>query len=338
MEGVSAGISQIIILALIVLLGFVLTKTNYIDAHMSNKLMGLLMNVTLPCMIIASTSSVQFDQIANQIPLVCLLGFILFFVMVFVSFLACLLLRVPLDSIACYVFSGICTQTAFIGVPVIAAVLGDHTIILSSLFVAVVNVFLFSLGLAMLSVDQQLREARLAEKMSSSGDKSASHFSFKHALSHVSLTWRNFVNPALVAALLALGILFLQILLPYVLSSAFDMVGAMTAPISMLIIGYYVSQMRLKELFTEWRIIPFGVIRYLFGSLILYFVLCQIITDDLLVAIAVLEFAMPAGAMVPAFLATYKGDALLGSKNTILACVCSFVYLPVIIVVINTFS
>ena len=169
MEGVSAGTSQIIILALIVLLGFVLTKTNYIDAHMSNKLMGLLMNVTLPCMIIASTSSVQFDQIANQIPLVCLLGFILFFVMVFVSFLACVLLRVPLDSIACYVFSGICTQTAFIGVPVIAAVLGDHTIILSSLFVAVVNVFLFSLGLAMLSVDQQLREARLAGKMSNPG-------------------------------------------------------------------------------------------------------------------------------------------------------------------------
>ena len=78
MEGISAGISQIVILALVVFRGFVLAKLDFIDEHTSNKLVGLLINVTLPCMIIASTSSVEFSQIANQIPLVCGLGIVLF--------------------------------------------------------------------------------------------------------------------------------------------------------------------------------------------------------------------------------------------------------------------
>ena len=60
MEGISAGISQILILAIVVVLGFILSKLSYLDEHTSNKLVGILVNVTLPCMIIASTSSVDF--------------------------------------------------------------------------------------------------------------------------------------------------------------------------------------------------------------------------------------------------------------------------------------
>ena len=56
MEGISAGISQILILAIVVVLGFILSKLSYLDEHTSNKLVGILVNVTLPCMIIASTS------------------------------------------------------------------------------------------------------------------------------------------------------------------------------------------------------------------------------------------------------------------------------------------
>lgn len=61
MEGISAGISQIVILAIVVVLGFILSKLSYLDEHTSNKLVGILVNVTLPCMIIASTSSVDFQ-------------------------------------------------------------------------------------------------------------------------------------------------------------------------------------------------------------------------------------------------------------------------------------
>lgn len=201
MEGISAGISQILILALVVFLGFVLAKLKYLDEHTTEKLVAILINVTLPCMILASTSSVVFDQIAAQIPLVCILGIVLFIMMVIVSVLACLILRVSFETFACFVFSGICTQTAFIGVPVIAAVLGQGTVILTSLIVAVVNVFLFSVGVGLLSVDQQLREFR---SLCTSGENEASvpqKFSFLAALSRVKLTWRNFINPALVAAL-----------------------------------------------------------------------------------------------------------------------------------------
>lgn len=364
MEGISAGISQIAILALVVLLGFALAKLNYVDEHTSNKLVGILVNVTLPCMIIASTSSVKFSEIANQIPLVCGLGVLLFVLMAVISVVACVLLRVSADTFACFLFSGICTQTAFIGVPVIAAVLGDSTIILTSLIVAVINVFLFSFGVAMLSVDQQLREFRAssvngakgvgvasASDLSGASDvpnntgvtngagagNMAAGFSWKRALSNVHLTWRSFVNPALVAALLALALLFFQIPMPYVLGSAFDMVGSLTAPISMLIVGFYVSRMKVKEACRQWRVFVFGFIRFFVGSVALFYLLSCFIADDVIVAIAVLEFAMPAGAMVPAFIASHKGDAMLASQHTVISAVLSFVYLPLIIAVMTLF-
>lgn len=337
MEGISAGISQILILALVVFLGFVLAKLKYLDEHTTEKLVGILINVTLPCMILASTSSVVFDQIAAQIPLVCILGIVLFIMMVIVSVLACLILRVSFETFACFVFSGICTQTAFIGVPVIAAVLGQSTVILTSLIVAVVNVFLFSVGVALLSVDQQLREFR---SLCASGENKASapqKFSFLVALSRVKLTWRNFINPALVAALLALFLLFFQMSLPYVLYGAVDMVGSLTAPISMLIIGFYVSRMKIKEACSQWRVFVFGSIRFLAGSIALFYLLSWVIPDTLIVEIAVLEFAMPTGAMVPAFVASHKGNALLASQHTVISALLSFIYLPVILVVMALF-
>ncbi|MED9872386.1 MAG: AEC family transporter [Eggerthellaceae bacterium] len=332
MEGISAGISQIVILALVVFLGFILAKLDFIDEHTSNKLVGLLINVTLPCMIIASTSSVEFDQIANQIPLVCGLGIVLFGFMAVVSVFACVLLRVSRDTVVCYIFSGICTQTAFIGVPVIAAVLGESTVILTSLIVAIINVFLFSVGIAMLVVDQQLRET---ESTHASGENRK--FSFSDALSRVSLSWKNFVNPALVAAILALLFLFFRIPLPYVLDSAFDMVGSLTATISMLVIGFYVSRMRVKESLSQWRVFVFGFIRFFLGSVALFYMLSLVVPDTLIVSIAVLEFAMPTGAMVPAFIASHKGDAMLASEHTVISAVLSFVYLPGIIAIMALF-
>lgn len=331
MEGISAGISQILILAIVVVLGFILSKLSYLDEHTSNKLVGILVNVTLPCMIIASTSSVDFQQISAQIPIVCGLGVLLFVAMALISIAACLCLRVSAHTFSCFIFLGICTQTAFIGVPVIAAVLGENTIILTSLIVAVINVFLFSFGVAMLAVDQQLREFREAKTTQNESET----FSFVNALSRVKLTWRNFVNPALVAALAALALLFFQIPMPYVLGSAFDMVGSLTAPISMLVIGFYVSRMKIKEACSQWRVFVFGFIRFFLGSLALFYLLSFFISDELVVAIAVLEFAMPTGAMVPAFVASHKGDALLASEHTVISAVLSFVYLPLIITIMT---
>ena len=60
MAELSAAISQIVILFLIVILGFILSKVGYLDQDMSNKLSGILLNVTLPCMIIASVSEMDF--------------------------------------------------------------------------------------------------------------------------------------------------------------------------------------------------------------------------------------------------------------------------------------
>ena len=87
MTELSAAISQIVILFLIVILGFILSKVGYLDQDMSNKLSGILLNVTLPCMIIASVSEMDFVSAQNQIPITVLLAILSFVVMMSALFL-----------------------------------------------------------------------------------------------------------------------------------------------------------------------------------------------------------------------------------------------------------
>ena len=89
MTELSAAISQIVILFLIVILGFILSKVGYLDQDMSNKLSGILLNVTLPCMIIASVSEMDFASAQNQIPITVLLAILSFVVMIVVSLGSC---------------------------------------------------------------------------------------------------------------------------------------------------------------------------------------------------------------------------------------------------------
>ena len=348
MGGIDAAISQLSILLIVVILGFFLAKAKYTDAILVEKINRLLMDVTLPCMIVASVGSVDFATIANQLPMVCVLGIALFFIMFLVSVISAFVLRVPKQKIGCYIYSGICTNTGFMGIPVIAAVLGDQTIILASVFVTLINIFLFSLGFVFLGFDQQLRTIRAEQEsglVAEGGTVSGigSHvggrtnritlITYSELLSKISVPWRSVISTAFIASLIAIVLLFAQVKLPFVLEGAFDMVGGLTAPLSMLVIGYYVSRMKLKDLWVDWKLIPFAFLRFFLGSVALYAGLSFVVTDSLVLQVAVLEFVMPTGALVPLLVGKYGGDSLLASKATVISSVLAFVFVPLILII-----
>ena len=313
MTELSAAISQIVILFLIVILGFILSKVGYLDQDMSNKLSGILLNVTLPCMIIASVSEMDFASAQNQIPITVLLAILSFVVMIVVSLVLAFLMRVRKQDSSVYMFMGLCTNLGFMGIPVIASIYGNQSIILTSIFVMFQGIFMYSFGFVMLAATSE------------DTDKAKN---FK-------IPWRAMVNPAMIASLLALALFFAQIHLPYILNEAMDMVGSITAPIAMMIIGLFLSTVRIKDLISDWRIYVFVIARQLLLTIAIFLIARMFISDPLVLGVLVMVFAMPVGSLVPLFSAQFHHDTMLATRGVVIGTAFSFVFIPVLLAVMT---
>lgn len=350
MEQAFAALSQMGVLILIVALGFLISKLGYLDRDFINRITKLLVDVFLPCMVIASVSDLDVDVVAQQLPWILALSCITWLVWLLVSGLVALVLGVQPSKRMLYMFMGTCINTGFIGMPLIASVLGAQTAILSSIFVTVTGIFVYAVGFTILGIDQQRREslglsgdgAEGSEGTSGGVGSSEAGLADSDsrraavALSNkprvkFSIPWKSICNPAMIASIFALVILFTGFQLPGMVLTAADMVGSMTSPLSMLTVGFFISQMPVRELVSEWRLIPFSVLRQLGCAFLLYFALRGFVPDAMVLGVCVLMSCMPVGSMVPAFVMQFGGDEKTASKGTVVTTLLTFAYIPVML-------
>ena len=121
----------------------------------------------------------------------------------------------------------VCSNMGFLGIPVIASVFGDASIILSSIFVMMQGVFLYSLGFMLLSSEE------------GGGEK---------------VSWSAIMNPAMVACILAIALFLGGVKLPSVIQGTFDLVGGLTTPLALMLVGVIISQVNVKAVVSEWRL------------------------------------------------------------------------------------
>lgn len=316
MGDLSAAISQMGVLFLIVVLGFVLTKIGYLDQSLSTRFTTLLVNVTLPCMIISSVTEMDFASAQSQIPLTLAVAIVLLVLMIPLGLLIGLLVRSKRSEKSVYMVMSLCTNLGFMGIPVVSSIFGEHSVILSSLYVMLQGILLYSVGFMALAA-------------------TGSHASAESGKHKLKIPWRSMFNPAMFASLLALVLFFAQVHLPYVLNEAMSMVGGITAPLAMMVVGILLTTVKFREIFSEWRIYVFVVLRQLIGSVAVFFVVSFFVSDPLVVGVAVLMFAMPVGTMVPLFCAQFGHDAVLPTKGLIVSTISSFVIIPILLVIMS---
>ena len=138
-------------LVLVTLIGYVAARAGFLTSEVRPKLSALIFNVTLPCTILASVGEVDSSAGTEQVTWSFVLGTALFFVMLVAAALACLALRAPRDERPLYLFMGVLTNTGFIGFAVLESLFGGGSVFLGSIFIAVSNVFLYSIGVGVLT-------------------------------------------------------------------------------------------------------------------------------------------------------------------------------------------
>lgn len=108
------------------------------------------------------------------------------------------------------------------------------------------------------------------------------------------------------------------------------MIGGLTSPLSMMIIGASLAVINFKELIKDKQLISFSILKLIVIPLISVGVITMFIQNEMIAGITVLMMAMPVGSM-PAILAQeYGGDYELTSKGVALTTILSVVTIPVV--------
>lgn len=309
MTDLSTAIEQMVMLFLVACVGFGSAKLGYLDNHTKERLNKLLMNVTLPCMVIASAESAGADASGTLIGGAFILGAVLFFTLLLVGFVCNLLLRVPRKDRRLYLFMSVCSNMGFLGIPVIASVFGDASIILSSIFVMMQGVFLYSLGFMLLSSEE------------GGGEK---------------VSWSAIMNPAMVACILAIALFLGGVKLPSVIQGTFDLVGGLTTPLALMLVGVIISQVNVKAVISEWRLYLYTAVKQLIVPAGLFLALRLVVASPLLVGVFVLMMATPVGTLVPMWAERFGRDPVLAAKGTIISTALSFAFIPALITFMAT--
>ena len=205
----------------------------------------------------------------------------------------------------------ICTNTGFLGLPLISAVLGSASVVYCGIFIAVLGVFMYSFGFGVLTPCEP---------------------GAKH-----SIPWRSMLNPATIASLAAIVLVVAGFQFPPVICEALSTAGAMTAPLAMLMVGIIIAGTRFGDVVSEWRLYPFIVIRQLIVPALLYVLLHNLGVDPLVSGVFTLMFSMPVGSMAPAFATLLGADAELPAKGVVLSTVASFAIVPLLVVWMSLF-
>lgn len=297
-------LNKIISLFLIILIGVYGSKKNIINEEINKGLRRILLEVTLPLLVINSFSFEFSDGMGKNV----LTAFIYSITFMALGAIISYIFLFPLKGEKKKIlhFANVFSNFGFIGFPIINSLYGAEGVVYTSIFNMVFTIALWTYGVMIFS-----------DKMS------------KEKIKKV------LVNPAIIAVYIGIPIMLLNIKLPTFLLDTTKIVGDMTAPISMIIVGSILSKVRIKDVFKEVSIYYEALIKLIIIPLILFLIKIIIKDNTTVINTIIVLQAMPAAAMTSIFAADFNKEKEYSAKVVFITTLLSIITIPIITKIIN---
>ena len=284
-------IGQMIVLFALMGLGFLLYRVNILDLNTNSKLTSLVL-----CTKKYSDPQTIFTILGIAV--------VTYIVTPFIGILINKLLRVPTNQTSLYVFMTVFSNIGFIGYPIMKAIFGNDSVFHTSLFGMVFNIMLFTLGVYLIGIGQQ---------------------------GNNKLNLKNLITPGVICSFLALILYLLHLRAPQIVTDFTSMVGDMTTPLAMIIIGVTLGAMNIREVFNELRVYIYTIIKQLILPVIAYPIIVFLIKDNYLGGLTLVMLSMPVGSSAVLFTNKYGGDSELAAKTIFMTTLISVFTIPLIV-------
>jgi len=304
---------EVVLLVLMAVPGFIVRKAKMLGDGAVSTLVILLLYVGQPFLTVNSLLKTQFDPSMLLDMLVVFLGAIIFHVIVY--FIALPFFRKKNeDERGIFIALSVFCNVGFMGLPVMEALFPGQPEI-------VVYTAVFSLG-------SNIMNWTLCAFIVS-GDRKA--ISFKRAL----------LNPAMITMIIALPLFVFNVTFPPEINDFISSFAGIVSPLSMMVLGIRLADMKLKPMFTNLGLYLSSAIKLLVAPLVMFVILYGVNlivpVPKEIIAVFLVVFAMPTAHKVLSFAELYGKDGLLSAQGTMLSTILSVVTVPLVKLLIELF-
>ena len=299
-----ASLAKMSVVLTAIAAGYLANKLGYLGGEVDRKLTKVILNITMPAMTLgAVATSAELPGTRELINL--LEGVAAFYGMALL--LAMLLPRLIGGTKAqqsVWRFALSFPNVGFIGIPVVTAFFGPEAVIYAVIFMLPFNVLSYALGPVMLSGGFR-------------------NFSF-----------RKLFTPAVVASVAALVMTLFRLRPPIQVGECLNIVGDITAPLSLMVIGSILAGLPIGRVFASPRLWALTALRLIVLPVLLRLLLQPLGMEELALSVAIVEMAMPVAANGSMLCMEYGGDMDTMAQATFLTTLLSMVTVPLMVTVL----
>ncbi len=298
---------QVIVLFILMLLGAISNRTKLINEATVKGMTELVLFFVTPCVIIQSFQREMNMALVRNLLITAGVAFFSFFLSIL---FANLLIKDKDDTKQVVLrFGAIFGNCGFMSLPIEQALLGADGVFYGAVYIGVFNVVVWTYGLAIMSGG---KENITAKKL--------------------------VLNPGIIGVLLGLLVFLLQIKLPNILETPVDFMAALNTPVPMIIIGYYLGNLRLHHLVENTKQYLSMFLKLVFVPALTVLFMWPLHLDPTVTLVVAIACSAPSAANTAMFSTKYNRDPQLGAQMVSVSTLFSLITIPTLVALTSLIS
>ena len=289
----------------IVLVGYGAGKLGYLGGDFDRQLSRLVINITCPALILSSAMTGELPDREYILPLL-LISVITYIVLTVVAYLLPHYLTKKKDDEGIIGFALMFGNVGFMGYPVVASIFG-HEAVFYAAVLNVVNTFaVFTVGTILITGKSEVEEKRFEKKV--------------------------LYSTPMLACYLTMLIVALRIdNIPEAISAPLTMIGNITVPAALLIIGSSMSNLPIKSLLGNTSVYATTLFRLAILPIGIYYLCTLLGFSQFVVNINTVVIAMPVATYGTILCLKYGKDTTMITEVTFITTLISMVSIPLLV-------
>lgn len=304
----SVIIESVVSLFIIILVGVYGSKKGIITAEINKGLIDILINIVLPFMIVSSFLFTYDSTVKSNVIKTFYYSIGAYALMIALSYMFLLPIKNTKKTILH--FGNVFVNTGYVGFPILNSIYGAEGVIYGSIFNMFFVILLWTYGLILFSGDLERKNLMLELK-------------------------KILLNPSIIAVCIGIIIMIFDIQLPGALLSSITSIGNITGPLSMIIIGVILSNIKIRKYLKDWTIYYGVTIKLIVIPVIIYLISLFVGDSSKALNTVVIMSALPASAMTSILAESFDKEkeyaAIIVSVTTLLSLITVTVLIKLII-------
>lgn len=296
----SVIVNGVISLFLIILVGVYAAKKRIITKEINKGLTNILLKITLPCLVVSSFIFDLSDELKDNIIRCFIYSPLVLIISIVISYI--LLIPIKGEKKIIIQFANVFSNCGFIGFPIVFSIYGNEGVIYASIFNLFFTAFLWTYGVILFNVKMKREDIK-----------------------------KVLLNPAIVAVFIGLIIMIFGFDIPSVLSSTLDLVGNMTSPLSMIIVGVILGNAKIISYLKDKTIYYSAFLKLIIMPCILILISRLLKDTSLVIKTLIIVTAMPAAAMTSILAESFDKESEYSAVIVFITTLFSVITFPILL-------